>query len=126
VLSCIFLIGGVYPLTQVYQHKADEASGDITISYKLGIKGTFIFCAVMFGISNALLFYYFDAKQLLQHFILFQLFLFPVLLFFIKWFIKVLKDDTQASFKNTMEMNFIASTCMNLFFIVLLILNTIK
>ncbi len=124
--ACLFLIGGFYPLTQIYQHKADKASGDITISYKLGIKGTFIFCAIMFLVSNELLYWYFSSKQQTRHFLLFQLFLLPVIIFFIRWFLKVLKDDGQASFKNTMRMNFIAATCMNLLFITLLVLNTMK
>lgn len=124
--ACLFLIGGVYPLTQVYQHEADKAAGDITISYKLGVRGTFIFCGFMFAVANGLLYFYFSSTQKMEHFILFQIFLFPVILFFIQWFLKVLKDDKQASFKNTMRMNFIASTCMNLFFITLLILNTIR
>ncbi|MDB4901331.1 MAG: 1,4-dihydroxy-2-naphthoate octaprenyltransferase [Mucilaginibacter sp.] len=124
--ACLFLISGVYPLTQVYQHEADKAAGDITISYILGIKGTFIFCSVMFAVSNVLLYFYFSSKQKTEYFILFQVFLFPVILFFIQWFLKVLKDNKQASFKNTMRMNFTASTCMNLFFITLLILNTIR
>jgi 1,4-dihydroxy-2-naphthoate octaprenyltransferase len=124
--ACLFLISGVYPLTQVYQHEADKAAGDITISYKLGIRGTFIFCGAMFAVANGLLYFYFSSTQKMEHFILFQAFLFPVVLYFIQWFLKVLKDDKQASFKNTMRMNFIASTCMNLFFITLLILNTIK
>jgi len=125
-LACVFLIGGVYPLTQVYQHEADKESGDITISLKLGKKGTFIFCAVMFLVSNILLYFYFQNRDQANHFILFQLFLFPVVIFFVNWFLKVLKDESQSSFKNTMQMNFIASTCMNLFFVVLLIINTIK
>ena len=124
--SCLFLIGGIYPLTQIYQHEADKASGDITISYKLGIKGTFIFCAILFFISNVLLFFYFSSKQEIEHFLLFQLFLFPVIFYFLRWFLKVLKNEREASFKNTMRMNFIASTCMNLFFILLSILNTAK
>ena len=124
--ACLFLIGGVYPLTQVYQHEADKASGDITISYKLGVRGTFIFCGVMFAVSNGLLYSYFSSIHKTAHFLLFQAFLFPVVLFFVQWFLNVLKDNKQASFKNTMRMNFIASTCMNLFFITLLILNTIK
>jgi 1,4-dihydroxy-2-naphthoate octaprenyltransferase len=124
--ACLFLISGVYPLTQVYQHEADKAAGDITISYKLGIRDTFIFCGAMFAVADGLLYFYFTSVQKVGHFILFQVFLFPVILFFIQWFLKVLKDDRQASFKNTMRMNFIASTCMNLFFITLLILNSIK
>lgn len=79
--ACLFLIGGVYPLTQVYQHEADKAAGDITISYKLGIRGTFIFCGVMFAIANGLLYFYFSSVQKAGHFILFQVFLFPVILF---------------------------------------------
>lgn len=124
--ACLFLIGGVYPLTQVYQHQADKANGDITISYKLGVKGTFIFCAIMFICSNIFLFYYFSTTEKLNHFILFQVFLFPVILYFLSWFLKVIKNEKEASFKNTMQMNFIASTCMNLLFITLLILNTTK
>ena len=124
--ACLFLISGVYPLTQVYQHEADKAAGDITISYKLGIRGTFIFCGLMFAIANALLYFYFSSIQKTAYFILFQAFLLPVVVFFIRWFLKVLKDAKQASFKNTMRMNFIAATCMNLFFTTLLILNNIK
>ena len=124
--ACLFLISGVYPLTQVYQHEADKAAGDITISYKLGINGTFIFCGLMFAVADGLLYLYFSAIQKTGHCILFQAFLFPVVIFFIQWFLKVRKNAAQASFKNTMRMNFIAATCMNLFFITLLILNNIK
>lgn len=41
-VSSLF-IGSVYPLTQIYQHEADKKDGVISISYKLGYKGTFIF-----------------------------------------------------------------------------------
>ncbi|MCH5683884.1 UbiA family prenyltransferase [Niabella sp. W65] len=37
------LIGGTYPLTQVYQHQQDRADGVTTLSYKLGVRGTFVF-----------------------------------------------------------------------------------
>ncbi|MDI1355791.1 MAG: UbiA family prenyltransferase [bacterium] len=123
--ACSFLIGGVYPLTQVYQHEADAQSGDFTISYKLGIRGTFIFTALMFSVANAILYFYFTSMNQAAHFLLFQCFLFPVIVYFITWFINVLKDEKQASYKNTMRMNFLASTCMNVFFILLLILNKI-
>jgi 1,4-dihydroxy-2-naphthoate octaprenyltransferase len=122
-IGCSFLIAGVYPLTQIYQHKEDKAGGDITISYKLGIRGTFIFTTIMFIISNVFLYNYFSSMQKGEHFILFQLFLLPVVLYFISWFLKVLKDKKQASFKNTMRMNFIASASLNVCFILLLILN---
>lgn len=121
--ACSFLIAGVYPLTQIYQHEADAASGDFTISYRLGIIGTFIFSSVMFAIAAGLLFFYFKDTGHTNHFFIFQAFLLPVIIYFVWWFLKTLKDKTQANFKNTMRMNFIASTCMNLCFLVLLILN---
>ena len=123
LVACSFLMGGVYPLTQIYQHEADAASGDFTISYRLGINGTFIFSSVMFAVAAVLLFLYFNKTGKPMHFILFQLFLLPVIIYFISWFLKTLKDKSQANFRNTMRMNFIASVCMNLCFIVLLILN---
>ena len=43
VVAAAGLIGGSYPLTQVYQHAEDEADGVRTISYLLGKRGTFIF-----------------------------------------------------------------------------------
>ena len=109
---------------------AGSLSADVDLSipfhtpFGLFALGTFIFCAVMFAVAIGFLYFYFSSKQKMEHFILFQAFLFPVIFFFIRWFLKVLKDSKQASFMNTMRMNFIASTCMNLFFIVLLILNT--
>ena len=50
LLGCSFQIAGAYPLTQVYQHKQDYDDGIITLSYKLGYIGTFIFTAYMFFI----------------------------------------------------------------------------
>ncbi len=123
LLACSFLIGGVYPLTQVYQHEADKASGDITISYILGIKGTFVFAGILFGISNVLFFIHFYNNHLLSFFLI-QVFLLPVTHFFLGWFRRVLNEHSEANFKNTMRMNQIASVCMNLCFIVLLSLKT--
>ncbi len=125
LIGCSFLIGGVYPLTQVYQHEADKLSGDITISYKLGINGTFIFATIMFILSNLFFYFYFVAIDKISQFILIQLFFLPIIIYFISWFMKVVKDKKQASFKNTMRMNFLASTFMNICFILLLILNKI-
>lgn len=126
MFACSFLIAGVYPLTQVYQHEADYASGDFTISYKLGVTGTFVFTAIMFLIANGLFYFYFNSIQQPGYFIFFQLFLLPVVLHFLQWFIKAYRDKTQASFKNMMRMNFIASICLNLCFILLVIFNLNK
>lgn len=117
-------IGSVYPLTQIYQHQADKKDGVTTISYKLGYLGTFFFSAVMFSAATILLFYYFNMKQQLMAFVLFNVVMLPVVLRLLSWFIKVSKDRSQASFENTMSMNLMASSCMNVYFLIL-ILNTI-
>jgi 1,4-dihydroxy-2-naphthoate octaprenyltransferase len=122
-IGCSFLIGGIYPLTQVYQHDADSSSGDFTISYKLGISGTFMFSTIMFILANFLFYFYFDSIYKISHFIYFQLFLLPVVIYFLNWFYKATKDKSQASFRNMMNMNFIAATAMNSCFVLLLILN---
>lgn len=119
LMGSSFLIAGVYPLTQVYQHQADALSGDFTISYRLGVRGTFYFTAFMFFIANCCLYYYFSGRQQMEHFIIFQLFLLPVVVYFVAWFIKVYKNENAANFKNTMRMNLIASMSMNLCFVCL-------
>jgi 1,4-dihydroxy-2-naphthoate octaprenyltransferase len=124
--ACSFLIAGVYPLTQIYQHEADAKSGDITISYMLKYRGTFIFTALMFICANVLLYYFFQTTGNGFSFMLFQFFLFPVVLYFIYWFVKVIRDERQASFENTMRMNLLASTFLNLCFITLFLIKYIK
>jgi 1,4-dihydroxy-2-naphthoate polyprenyltransferase len=116
-------IGSVYPLTQIYQHEADKKDGVITISYKLGYIGTFIFSAVMFSAATALLFLYFNMRQQLPAFVLFLILMLPVIIRLMIWFIKVSRNNLAADFENTMNMNLIASTCMNIYFFIL-ILNT--
>jgi 1,4-dihydroxy-2-naphthoate octaprenyltransferase len=115
-------IGSVYPLTQIYQHEADKKDGVTTISYKLGYVGTFFFSATMFTIATILLLYYFTLRQQQFAFILFNVFMLPVVIRLGIWFVKVRKDRSHANFENTMSMNLMASTCMNSYFL-LLILN---
>jgi 1,4-dihydroxy-2-naphthoate octaprenyltransferase len=113
------LIGGVYPLTQVYQHEEDARNGDRTISLLLGYRGTFILTAVMFGVASGLFFVQLSATA----FIVLQLFLLPVILYFLFWAIKVWKNVEAANFEYTMRMNLIASLCMNACFILLIVLD---
>ena len=114
-------IGSVYPLTQIYQHQADKKDGVTTISYKLGYVGTFIFSAIMFSIACALLLYYFELKDQLTAFALFFIVTLPVIVRLLYWFVKVYKDKSQANFENTMAMNLLASTCMNIYFMALVL-----
>jgi 1,4-dihydroxy-2-naphthoate octaprenyltransferase len=115
------LIGGFYPLTQIYQHKEDLADGVKTISFILGYRGTFIFCAFMYTLAIGLMYFYFSQAGQLARFGTFLLLMSPVLVFFLKWAKAVWHDISAADFNNTMKMNVIASTCTNLAFMVLLI-----
>lgn len=120
-LSACFLIGGFYPITQIYQHKEDAKDGVTTISMLLGKRGTFIFCAVMYTAAFSLLFIYYSAvKQTLSFFVL-QVFFIPVIIYFINWFLQVWKNASAADFRHTMRMNWLAATYTSLAFITLLI-----
>ena len=123
MLACSLQIAGAYPLTQIYQHNVDYADGVVTLSYKLGYKGTFIFTAVMFGVCNFFYYLFFNEIGKVNHFYILQLFFIPILIFFAYWFLKVSKNNSDANFKNTMRMNAIAAVCMNSCFIILFILN---
>lgn len=122
LIAAAFLIGGFYPITQVYQHEADRKDGVRTISMLLGKRGTFVYCAVMYTISFGLLFVYYSQQDKLFNFIVLSIFFVPVIVFFLKWFAQVWNNEEHADFKHTMRMNWIASTCTNAAFITLLIL----
>ncbi|MBK8568163.1 MAG: UbiA prenyltransferase family protein [Saprospiraceae bacterium] len=124
--ACSFQIGGVYPLTQIYQHQQDLADGVVTISYKLGYSGTFLFSGAMFILCNVCYFLYFDKINHLNSFYILQLFFIPILVFFVYWFSLVLKNEGNANFKNTMLLNLIAAFCMNVCFAVLLLKNSFQ
>lgn len=123
IVCATLLIGGFYPITQVYQHKEDAGDEVKTISMMLGKKGTFIFCAVIYAIAFALLFVYFNSVNELLLFGIITAFFLPVLVYFTVWFLQVNKDADKADFKHTMQMNKIASACTNLAFITILILH---
>ena len=125
LIASSLLIGGFYPLTQIYQHKEDYEDGVITISYKLGYKGTFIFTGIVYALAFVTLGWYFYLKAAIFKFIILQIFMLPIIVYFFNWFAKVLKSNSEANFKNTMRMNVIASVFTNLAFITLLILKFI-
>lgn len=118
-LICSCLIGASYPLTQVYQHEEDRKRGDRTLSILLGIKASFWFAAVLFGLAALLLFIYWNNLEQPENFWLFILFALPVFGVFISWFIKVWKDETQANFKNMTHMTLTSGLLMLLYFLML-------
>ncbi len=123
MLASGFLIGGFYPITQIYQHQQDKEDGVKTISMLLGKRGTFFFCAVMYTMAFGLLFMDYMNNNALNDFLVLQAFFIPVIIFFLRWFIMVWKDETKADFKHTMQMNWLAGTCTNLAFITIIIIH---
>ena len=110
------LIGGFYPLTQVYQHEADAADGVVTISRLLGIRGTFLFTALVYAVAAGLLtLHWWDEEDLLPILILHIGFL-PVVILFFVWMRQVWLNPSEANHVNMMRMNWVASTCTNLIF----------
>ena len=121
ISAAAFLIGGFYPITQIYQHTSDAKDKITTISMLLGKKGTMVFCAVMYLIAFALLWHYYFLHQQVGSFILLQIFFIPVLVFFVRWAVLIWNDESKADFKHTMQMNWLASTCTSLAFITLIL-----
>lgn len=123
LLLASLLIGALYPLTQIYQHKEDLRDSVQTISYMLGKRGTFVFSMVLFLLATALIYFLFKEHDRQNHFFLFLLFLLPVVLFFLYWMSRVWKDESAADFKNSLRMNVLSTLCTTAYFITLIILN---
>lgn len=116
LLSSTMLLGS-YPMTQVYQHEEDARRGDLTLSRLLGIRGTFLFTTIVFSLSSLGYFLYFQHYFGMGYALAFLGVLFPVLAYFMTWFLRVLKDQQAANFKSTMRLNLISALCLNGFFI---------
>ena len=123
MIAASLLVGGFYPLTQIYQHEDDLRDGVQTISYKLGYKGTFIFTGIIYAMAFTMLAVQFFSNLEWYRFLLLQIFMLPVLVYYFAWFNKVVKNTNEANFTNTMRMNVLASICTNTGFITLLILH---
>lgn len=122
-LASLMLLGN-YPMTQVYQHEEDRKRGDITMSLLLGIKGTFVFVAIVFSITTAAFFAYFNYFFVAKYGVWFLIALSPVLFFFLYWFTRVLKDPANSDYRNTMILNFVSGTCLNIFFVIVFLDST--
>jgi 1,4-dihydroxy-2-naphthoate polyprenyltransferase len=123
LIGSSLLIGAFYPLTQIYQHEQDAADGVLSISAKLGYKGTFIFSALVFILSMTCLAWYFGNNLELDRFLIIQICMLPALVYFFWWMSKVFLNEKAANFKNTMTMNLIGSLCSNAAFITILIVD---
>ncbi|MCW3093477.1 MAG: prenyltransferase [Ferruginibacter sp.] len=122
MIAASLLIGGFYPLTQIYQHRQDKEDGVTTISMLLGYNGTFIFTAILYLFAMlALAVQLITAGQQTSFFII-QIFFIPVLVYFVWWFKKVAANNSGANFVYTMRMNVLASIFTNAAFIVLFLI----
>ena len=121
MVICSLLVGGFYPLTQIYQHKQDLDDGVNTISYKLGYIGTFIFCAIVYILAWIFMAQFFISNRHGNQLLVTGIFFIPVIVYFIRWFVLVYRNSKEANFKNTMKMNWLAATCTNISFLILLI-----
>ena len=108
---------GSYPMTQIYQHQEDIKRGDRTLSYVLGIRGTFYFTAIFFTVSTLGFGWYFYSIRNFVYFYQYLLFLSPVLMYFSYWFTRVYKNPEAANYIYTMWLNGLSSFCLNGFFI---------
>jgi 1,4-dihydroxy-2-naphthoate octaprenyltransferase len=123
MLISSLLFGGFYPLTQIYQHQQDLADGVQTLSYKLGVNGTFVFSAIMYLLAEAALFFYFMQRSELNLYWLLQLFFVPVVLYFFYWWKQVWADRENANFHFSLKMNLVAATSTNVAFVLLYFIN---
>lgn len=121
MVAASLMIGGFYPLTQIYQHDADKKDGVTTISAFLGYKGTFIFTALIYTLAMSVLAWSFFGKGEQKKFFALATVMLPILVYFFIWAGSVWKDVRNANFANTMRMTLLASICTNLAFLTLLI-----
>lgn len=117
------LIGGFYPLTQIYQHEADAKDGVKSLSYILGYRGTFLYCGIVYALAFTLLAFYFIYSLKSDAFYIFTLGMSPVVIYFLVWAFKVWYNSSKANYINTMRMNVVASICSNITFITIFLRN---
>ena len=122
MISASLLIGGFYPLTQIYQHEADAKDGVKTISAMLGIRGTFKFCSIIYGIAFVTLAYFFLISLEEKEFLILSTCMLPVLVYFTGWALQVWRNPSLADFRNTMRMNLVASSFTSIGFILVFLM----
>jgi 4-hydroxybenzoate polyprenyltransferase len=116
-LVAMLLIAAMFPLMQIYQHDQDEARGDVTLSLWLGIRGTFIYSAIMMVIGFTSLFsLYLRYKEVLDSVVL-AVCILPMLFFFAKWMVMSFVDEEHVHYKNAMKVNGLWAVGLSLAFI---------
>jgi 1,4-dihydroxy-2-naphthoate octaprenyltransferase len=123
MIAASLLLGGFYPLTQIYQFEADRKDGVKTLSMVLGYRGSFIFTGILYIVAFLLLAHYFLSTLQDKEFYVLATCMLPIVVYFLIWTVRVWKDPVQASYANSIRMNVLGSICLNLGFILVLIMN---
>ncbi|MFD2203682.1 UbiA family prenyltransferase [Shivajiella indica] len=119
------MLWGSYPLTQIYQHEEDAKRGDLTLSLKLGIKGTFSFSALWFLIAGIAFTWFFIDRGQTHVIFAFLGAMLPVVLYFILWFYFVRENpERYVNYSWAMWMNRVSALALNVFFIWYFLENT--
>ena len=115
-VGCSLLLLAVYPLTQVYQHEEDERRGDRTFSLMIGVKGTFLFSAIVFLAACALWLWYISRWIIPVPPSDFVVYLSPALVYFLWWYYRVRNNSSAADWSSLTILNLLSSTGLNIFF----------
>ena len=111
------LLWGSYPMTQIYQHEEDQKRGDRTISLLLGVRGTFTFSALIFGVALISFFIYFmEYHQILYSWLFLAAFI-PVIIYFVVWNYRYIKGRSDVDYQKTMTLNWLSSIFLIIFFV---------
>lgn len=121
IVSSLFLLGS-YPMTQIYQHEEDAKHGDLTLSRMLGVNGTFIFTGIVFFAASAFIITLFFMRGEMRNIIIYLVALFPVNIYFLKWFADFRKGKPVITFERTMRLNAMSSLLLSAAFILMLLL----
>ena len=117
------LLGGGYPMTQIYQHREDATRGDRTLSRLLGLRGTFLFAGAMLVVAGMGFLGYFYRSHRLADFGLLIAFSVPTALYVRAWFKRVNRDPGQANFRSAMMLNRISALSLISYFTCLTLLH---
>src|SRR5579863_8468069 len=123
MIASSLLLGGFYPLTQIYQFEADRRDGVKTLSMVLGYRGSFVFTGILYIIAFLFLAHYFLSTLQEKEFYVLATCMLPVVVYFLIWAARVWKDPAQASYANSIRMNLLGSICLNVGFILVLIMS---
>jgi 1,4-dihydroxy-2-naphthoate octaprenyltransferase len=113
------LIGGAYPMTQIYQHREDATRGDLTLSRRLGVRGSFLFCGATFALCTLGFLGYFSALGRMRDFWLLLAFLIPLAVYVDLWFKRVKRDPGAADFRSAMRLNQLSAASLIGYFSIL-------